>query len=761
MWHTLRISPQADDGFADSTRELLRSTSRFLILTIGSIYLLALIATGFWPDRIATHVWSVAPVVILTWIATYRLFARHFMAAQVVWHAGLAGAITLSLYLSGVPEVAFLYALLPLMAIVTVGWPAGLLAEALIAILVWGLFPYVLARPLPLWASLGAVVGGALTGLLGWASAHSLLTVTQWSFYHFQRARESRDEVRERRAELARALKELDQAYYRLERANHALILARSEAEEAREARNRFALAVSHELRTPLNFILGFSELMVNSPGTYGALERWPPGLYEDVQEIYRSSLHLLRLVNDVLDLGQIEALQMALLKEWANPAEIVHEVTAMVQTSFARKGLDLSAEVTPGLPDVFVDRTRLRQVLLNLVSNSLRFTERGGVAMRVEQQGDDLLFCVQDTGPGIAREDIPKAFEAFRQVGSDSWRRREGAGLGIPISQRFIELHGGQMWIESEVGRGTEFYFTLPLPQGAPGIGASASAQEIDARYWDYLRERAEKERILLVLSTDPVAAEVFAQYAEGYQVIAVRDRAELLARTAELLPSALILDHTAAPASEVARLLPDLPYDLPVLSLPLPGGPGRPGGLPEGASGYLVKPVERQTLTQAVRELGDHVRHVLVVDDDPAMVRFVQRALQEATGQGNSGTEAKGHAQPGYRLSTAYTGGEALALLRQDPPDAVLLDLALPDISGWDVLLELRSHGVPTILITAHDWPQVSAVREQEALRVTMRRPLSRHELAPVLKCLLETVHPTYPALPARPARPTALSG
>ena len=720
-----------------------------------------MLASAFWPDQIATNVWRVAPVIVLTWILTYQLFSRHFGAAQVVWHVGLAGAIALSLYLSGIPEVAFAFALLPLMAIVTVGWPAGLLAEGLIVALVWGLFPHVLGQPLPLRVSAGAVLGGALTGLLGWASARSLLTVTQWSFYHFEQARESRDEARERRAELARVLKELDQAYYRLERANHALILARSEAEEAREARNRFALAISHELRTPLNFILGFSELMVNSPATYAALDRWPAGLYEDAQEIYRSSQHLLRLVNDVLDLGQIEALQMALLKEWVGPAGIIQEVVEMVQASFSRKGLSLTAHVEPGLPQVFVDRTRLRQVLLNLVSNSLRFTERGGITMRVREQSDGILFCVQDTGPGIAQEDIPKAFETFRQIGSDSWRRREGAGLGIPISQRFIELHGGRMWIESEVGQGTEFYFTLPLPQFAPDLEASTGAQTVDARYWDYVRERAEKERLLLVLSTDPVADEVFAQYAEGYQVIAVHDVDELIERTAELLPSAILLDDTTPPETGIERLLRELPYDLPVLRLPLPGSPGRPRDLPEGASGYLVKPVERQTLKQAVQELGADVRHVLVVDDDPAMVRFVRRVLQETLKQEDADIGGNEGAQQRYRLSTAYTGGEAMALLNQNLPDAVLLDLALPDISGWDVLHKLRSHGVPTIVITAHDWPQVSATRDREALRISMRRPLSRYELAPVLKCLLETIRPTYPELLAQPARPTGLSG
>src|SRR4029453_19378421 len=162
---------------------------------------------------------------------------------------------------------------------------------------------------------------------------------------------------------------------------------------EAKDARNRFSLAISHELRTPLNFIISFSEIMTNNPETYAALTRWPANLYDDIREIYRSSNHLMRLVNDVLDLGQIENLRMNLIKEWVSLAQVISEVAGMVQRAFDLKGIELCAEVEPDLPLVFVDRTRIRQVLLNLINNSLRFTDQGSVTLRLRRHEDNTLL--------------------------------------------------------------------------------------------------------------------------------------------------------------------------------------------------------------------------------------------------------------------------------------------------------------------------------------------------------------------------------
>jgi len=757
MWQLLRRSRRADADFVSSATELLRSTFRNLVLITGSVYLAwQFLLADEMRQPLGLAFFPVTLIVVPTCAIALRLLRRSLLAAQFAWQIGLTASIALAAYVTQEPSVAFLFALLPLMAVVTVGWRAALLMEGLVTAMVWGLFTLRGMPALP--PSYGAtiIIGGAFTGLLGWSAMQALLTAVEWSLVSSDQALAKMEEARHHRAEAVRLLKELDQAYYRLERANHMLILARADAEEAREARNRFVLAVSHELRTPLNFIIGFSDLMANSPETYADLDQWPPGLYEDTQEIYRSSTHLLRLVNDVLDLGQIEALRMALIKEWANPGQIVQEVEAMVQSAFMRKGLSFRTEVEPDLPDVFVDRTRIRQILLNLVSNGLRVTQRGGVTVRLRREGKDLLFQVEDTGPGIAKADISKVFEEFRQVGDGSWRRREGAGLGIPISRRFVELHGGQMRVESQVGKGTSFYFTLPISGAARDLSLH-SDREADADYWRYLREKAMGQKMLVVISPDPAAGEVIARYTDGCGVVTVQNPEQVGDRVAELLPSALILDDVMSHDEHVQSALRDLPYDLPVVSFTFPGSPGHPRNLPAGVSGYLVKPIGRQALVESVRALGTDVSRLLVVDDDPGMVRFVTRVLGST-----ERTRASGN---GYQLTSAFTGTQALERLREDPPDAMLLDLALPDISGWDVLSEVqkdpRLKDMSVIIITAYDWPQMTVTREQEALRVTMRRPLSRSELTPILNCLLETIQPARPTLSAAPARPTSPAG
>lgn len=730
----------------------------YLVRTIGFSAIAAWVSfVGFWhrgfsPVAFGALLGFLAVCLLSFGLLRWRLsLARHGLVIGFgLWALGLTWLLReplalFTLILAGQTGGALLS---PLVALGYV----GLMALGAFQLAFW-LFPEVVWTPQVMLPALLAVIATILS--LCWANNLSLALA--WAYHSTQDALKRLADAQEHRAKLYRAMKDLDEAYVRLERANHMLVLARAEAEEAREARNRFILAVSHELRAPLNFIIGFSELMVNSPATYAPLDQWPPGLYEDIQEIYRSSQHLLHLVNDVLELGQIEAQRMMLIKEWVDPAQLVGEVEALVRSAFARKGLWLRVEVEPGLPMVFVDRTRIRQVLLNLVSNSLRFTERGGVTIHLQRGQGALVVCVKDTGPGIAPEDVPKVFEEFRQVGTGSWRRREGTGLGLAISRRFVELHGGRMWLESHVGEGSAFYFSLPLPGVVQEPSFEADLEVAEARYWRYLRQRAEREKTLLAFSTDPLAGEVIARYLEESRVVTVGLPDQVLAKVAELLPHALIVDQ-ATIEEEVARAVMErLPYDLPVIGFRLPGHPVRSAELPPGVSDYLVKPVSRSALAEAIRSLGPGVRALLVVDDDPAMVRFVTLALQ--------GEKGDAFPEEGYQLITAFTGWEALERLRHDRPDAVLLDLALPDLSGWEVLERMQRDPempkVPVILITAHDWPQMLPAGRQRALEVWMRRPLSRQELAVILKGLLGAIRPTYPTVSAGSTQPAGPFG
>jgi signal transduction histidine kinase/CheY-like chemotaxis protein len=587
-------------------------------------------------------------------------------------------------------------------------------------------------------ASLALMWGANLYTILGWA-VHSTRTAV-----------ERLEEVQEHRAQLRQSMEDLDAVVRRLERANEMLTTARAEAEEAHHARNQFALTVSHELRTPLHFIIGFSELMVNSPSTYAPRRDWPPGLYDDIHEIYNNSNHLMRLVNDILELGQAEARQMVLTKEWVRPDQIVREAEAIMHAAIGARSLQFHIEMEPDLPELFVDRTRIRQVLINLIGNSLRFTEEGSITVSARKRATEVLFSVQDTGVGIPADEIPKVFQEFGQADATVWRRRGGSGLGVPISRRFVGMHGGHMWLESEVGKGTDFFFTLPMPGASVKLapmyfdGAAENA-------WQYRPTQRDAEKIVLVLSPDPSAAQLIQGYMDGYGVAAAVDASLAAQMVSDLLPHALIVDQSIAGESDVTSLIRNLPYDLPVVVLSLPGSPAQSRQLPPGVFRHLIKPVRREDLTAAIYGLPVDVRLLLVVDDDPGMSRFVSLALAAADGPTVAATR---HIQ----VLPASTGQAALEHLRQTKtnaggaPDAVLLDLTLPDMSGWDVLESMQKNPewrqIPVILLTAAELPQEMDFRERQVLHVSMNRPLTSERLGRALQSLLGSLQPSSPA-------------
>ncbi|NLE43676.1 MAG: hybrid sensor histidine kinase/response regulator [Chloroflexi bacterium] len=752
MWQRIGPADQATGDYRESLGELIYSAFRTLVISAGVLFYAAyLVVVISQSPAVAFRYFPAAVSVLATCIVTYRLIDHRFALAQLVWNAGFLGSVVLTMFISQRPEVGLALALLPLVATVMLGWQIGLLVHGVVTAAALLLS---ISGALPAFTvgyGVSVVIAGVFAGVFGWATARALLTALRWSLYSFRQAQDKMEEARIDRAELARVVKDLDQAYARLERANRMLVLARSEAEEAREARNRFALAISHELRTPLNFILGFSEMMVNSPGTYARLDEWPRGLYEDLEEIYRSSLHLSRLVTDVLDLGQIEALRMPLVKEWIRPEEIIREVEEMIRSAFDRGRLWVKTVTESDLPAVFADRTRVRQVLLNLVTNSLRVTECGGVTIGAAREEHHIVFWVEDTGSGIAQEDIPTLFEEFRHIGDGTWRRREGSGLGIPISRRFIELHGGSMRVESEVGRGTKIYFTIPLPEATSRIPTVVPGDAADSTYWQHMEARARGHRVVLALSSDPTVGEVIARAVEDYTVMVVQDPEELPGKVLEMLPTAVLVDQSMDVGERARSAMRALRCEVPIVHFAFPGSPAKPRDLPPSVSGYLVKPIGRHDLQDAVRNLGESVKRVLVVDDDPGMVRFVTIVLESRDEEGDVGGQ--------YTIVEAHNGVEALREIALQRPDVVLLDLALPDLSGWEVLDRIRDDPLtaelPVILITAHDWPQVTARRMEDVLSVTLRRPLTRGELTPVLKSLLSHVVPAYPSQPPETER------
>jgi len=249
-----------------------------------------------------------------------------------------------------------------------------------------------------------------------------------------------------------------------------AYAVEREAAERLREldqSKRRFLAHMSHELRTPLTNIIGFSRLMLK--GIDGPLAERQ---HKDLEIIYHDGQHLLGLINDLLDLSHIEAGLMELEFREVNLADLIQSVMATTSALVRDKDIELRQELAPDLPSVQADEARMREVLLRLLANAARFTEQGTITVRSWSTGEQVVVSVSDTGVGIPAEDRERIFERFEQGSLEHGRRPNGAGLGVALSKEFVEMHGGHIWVESEVGKGSTFTFTLPLPSSPPHVG-------------------------------------------------------------------------------------------------------------------------------------------------------------------------------------------------------------------------------------------------------------------------------------------------
>ena len=700
--------------------DLIRSSGEKLIYTVAGLYLIArIIATLGFPQIFVPRIWGLSLYMLFLVVTVLVLIRRRYFLSQVVWLCGLAGAIVLAYFIFLHYEILAFLILLPLLAVVSMGLPSAAVTTLGVVVIAGILFG---SSDAPVMFTVGIFLGSLFTTTFGWGLSSNLLEALEVASHHYNEARRLLGKTQNHQAEIGRMLKDRNQVNYQLERMNEMLKFSRAQAEEARENRNRFMLAVSHELRSPLNFIIGFSDLMVNAPETYAPITGWPSGLYADVQEIYTSSQHLMRLINDILDMGKMDAGQMTLYREKTQITPIVENVREMLTAAFEQKGIALLIEIPPDLPPVFIDTTRIRQVFLNLLNNGLRFTDQGSVTLTAQKMDTQLLFSVVDTGMGISSEDLSKVFDEFRQVGEENWRRHTGTGLGLYISRHFVELHGGEMGVESNLAQGTRFFFTLPFD--APVTETQVSFAGLPAQ--------GANPRILL-LTPHPEDAAILQRSLEGYllQPVATVEQAREITR--EIFPRAILV------TADAGGLSPDsLPYELPVVTFSISRAVSSMANLHD----QLVKPVSRLALIKTIQSLGTEVHSLLIVDDDPAMSHFISQSFR---------AEGDANASDRYNLLSAFSGAEGLELLQKHPVDAILLDLELPDIHGWEWLVRLNEHkefaSIPVIIISAQDLPQDNFVPGTNALELALHRPLTTRELGSVIKSVLENVLPQYP--------------
>jgi signal transduction histidine kinase/CheY-like chemotaxis protein len=545
------------------------------------------------------------------------------------------------------------------------------------------------------------------TVFLVWLTKRPLVTALEWSWSSYEQSRDLLEQSRDYQLELNQTLDDLAEANIQLKRLNRLAQGLRQAADDARHEKEQFVARVSHELRTPLNMIIGFSEMVLKSPGVYG--RKLPPALLADLTVIFRNSQHLSDMIDDVLDLSQIGTGQIALSKERVILKEIIQAAAVAVQPLYTSKGLYLEIEV-PEESTLFCDRTRIREVVINLLSNAGRFTDQGGVKVRAWQEGNDFIVSVSDTGPGISPDAQQRIFIPFQQADQSIRRRYGGTGLGLSISQSFVELHGGKMWVESQVGIGSTFYFTLPID---PPVVLRDDITRWFSPYFHF-EEKLHRPSIpvkqirprFVVVDQGGTIPHLLARYMEEIEV-ALADSMEAAAQLISQTPVQALLINAFSINDTLAQIkITDIPFGTPVLVCTMPGASDAASAL--GVLNYLVKPISREVLIHTLRSLAVPVTTVLIIDDEPDALQLFRRMIISE--------------DPECRVITASNGEQALQILQNEHPNVILLDLVMPEMDGYRLLKILAQNSelctIPVVIISASDQPEQIAVTDTLAI-------------------------------------------
>ena len=480
------------------------------------------------------------------------------------------------------------------------------------------------------------------------------------------------------------------------------------EAESANKAKSQFLANMSHELRTPLNAIIGYSEMLKEE-----VVDNSHPNLSNDLNKIYSAGKSLLSLINDVLDLSKIEAGKMHLYLEDVKVNLLVDDVISIIRPMAKKNDNQLEVDCSEGIGTLKVDIMKLRQSLLNLLSNAVKFTAGGKISLQVYREIVDneewIKFTVKDTGIGLSEEQMESLFSAFSQADMSTTRRYGGTGLGLTISQKFCRLMGGEISVESELGKGS--IFTISLPAIIKQPAESPTEKQITLQPLDEHKlvrvqqigqralkdERRSKRSTILIIDDDPMACELQQRHLSkhDYDVVCVKTGEEGIKRINELTPDVILLDVILTDMSgwQVLTYVKSQPHlvHIPVIMLTMINEKNTAYSL--GATSYLSKPIDREELTatvnKCVRKAGQD--SVLVIDDDADARKLARLVLENE----------------GYSVIEAENGYLGLMRVAERIPSVILLDLLMPNMNGHEFLSELelneRWDNIPVIALTA----------------------------------------------------------
>jgi two-component system NtrC family sensor kinase len=456
--------------------------------------------------------------------------------------------------------------------------------------------------------------------------------------------------------------------------------------EAASQHKSQFLASMSHELRTPLNAIIGLTEMMVTNAARFGTEKAAEP-----LRRVHRAGSHLLGLINQVLDLSKIEAGKLELSPDWVNLTPLINEVVDTARPLAEQNNNRLVVKGQENLGSLTVDPMRLRQILLNLLSNACKFTKQGEVtllARKLVNAGNWIEFAVSDTGIGMTPEQQAKLFEEFTQADSSTARQYGGTGLGLAITRKLARMMGGDVTLTSEAGRGSTFTVRLPASTDVPAEDPISSD-----------RGRSTRADCVLVIDDDATARELISDHlkAGGFSVVTAAGGVEGIKLAKELQPTAITLDVMMPDLdgwSVLAALRQDPELaDIPVIMVSIVDDKRR--GIALGAAGYLTKPIDRERLHRLVRRFQAPTRatRVLMVEDDASQRERMLGWLE----------------RPQWIVREAANGREALNLLRGEKPDVILLDLMMPEMDGFEVVAALQGdkdwRDIPVIVITSLD--------------------------------------------------------